>query len=106
MDMFRLDRLTKWRMRSISPTSGNGGGASARQLGRQQGFDRRPPARRTAATDACAGRVGSFRTAVPLPDSLACCNLSPWFLGGERFPIVDAGDFMGGWIISNRAESA
>ena len=30
IDMFRVDRLTKWRTRSISPTSGNGGGASAR----------------------------------------------------------------------------
>src|SRR5271170_7531875 len=27
--MFRLDRLTKWRIRSISPISGNGGGAAA-----------------------------------------------------------------------------
>src|SRR5579884_1720467 len=30
MDMFFVDRLTKWRTRSISPTSGKGGGASAR----------------------------------------------------------------------------
>src|ERR1700694_5392108 len=30
MDMFRADRLTKCRTRSISPISGNGGGAEAR----------------------------------------------------------------------------
>src|SRR5262245_8652397 len=29
MDMFFVERLTKWRTRSISPTSGSGGGASA-----------------------------------------------------------------------------
>ena len=29
MHMFRVLRFVKWRMRSISPTSGNGGGACA-----------------------------------------------------------------------------
>ena len=29
IDMFRVDRLMKWRTRSISPSSGSGGGASA-----------------------------------------------------------------------------
>src|SRR5216684_1404844 len=30
MDIFFAERLTKWRIRSISPTSGSGGGESAR----------------------------------------------------------------------------
>src|SRR5947209_8888958 len=30
--MFFVERLTKWRTRSISPSSGNGGGASQRTL--------------------------------------------------------------------------
>src|SRR5262245_58915530 len=30
--MFRAERLVKWRTKSISPTSGKGGGASARWL--------------------------------------------------------------------------
>src|SRR5690349_7768907 len=35
--MFRAERLVKWRTRSISPTSGSGGGAVARAAGGRPG---------------------------------------------------------------------
>ena len=73
IDMFCVERLAKWRTRSISPTSGSGGGASARRAGRQQLVERHVGHVALRQT-ACARRPGLAQLEQQLR-SIGCCRM-------------------------------